>query len=198
MATSRQIRTLSLQALYALDMADGRDPEAIRAAVESGGAFEQDESPAVAATGAVKGKASVGRGAQGQSSAKAAATTADELSASERRRAFDGALAAWEARQDADEYFVTLAPTWPPSRQPVIDRSILRLAWHEMNQGKTPPRVVVDEAIEMARAFSTDKSPAFINALLDKALKRFEGQGVEGDDTDDAEAFDEGAGGPAA
>ncbi len=54
---------------------------------------------------------------------------------------------------------------------PAVDRNILRLAVYEMNELKTPPAVVIDEALELARQFSGDESVAFINGVLD-AVRR--------------------------
>ena len=53
-----------------------------------------------------------------------------------------------------------------------MDRAILRLAQHEIAHGESPPKAVVNEAVELAKAFSTENSPAFINAVLGKVLKR--------------------------
>lgn len=87
-------------------------------------------------------------------------------------RAFALALAAYEGRVEADQAVRVLAPTWPPERQPAIDRAILRLAHHEIISGVTPPKVAVNEAIELAKVFGTERSPAFINGILDKILKQ--------------------------
>ena len=48
----------------------------------------------------------------------------------------------------------------------------MRLAHFEMTSGRTPPKVAVNEAVELAKSFSTERSPAFINGLLGKVLKR--------------------------
>ncbi|MBC7835614.1 MAG: transcription antitermination factor NusB [Phycisphaerales bacterium] len=96
----------------------------------------------------------------------------DDFTSKERRAAFDLAKAAFADRKKADTVMVELAPTWPVHRQAAVDRAILRLAHYEMTSGKAPPKVVVNEAVELAKAFSTKKSPAFINGLLDKVLKR--------------------------
>ena len=165
MATPRDIRILALQALYAIDASDGRDAGAIEQAVgQPGTAF-----------GLLDGTA---RGAVPVPEA--------EYTPAERRKAFEAASQAWATRDEADEFFATLAPTWPASRQPVVDRSILRLAWRELSIGKPAARIVVDEAIELAKAFSTEKSPAFINGLLDKALKHFEREQGDTDESFDA------------
>lgn len=91
--------------------------------------------------------------------------------ASERDRAMELAVAAWNDRRRADETFAGLAPAWPAHRQAAVDRAILRLAHHEMTSGRTPPKVAVNEAVELAKSFSTERSPSFINGLLDKVLR---------------------------
>ena len=60
---------------------------------------------------------------------------------------------------------------WRLERMPVVDRNILRLAVYEMKTVGTPAPVVIDEALELARRFSSDESVAFINGVLD-AVKR--------------------------
>jgi transcription antitermination protein NusB len=88
-----------------------------------------------------------------------------------RRDALRLATDAWAARESSDSWIARLAPQWPPKRQPGVDRSILRLAVHELTSGQTPPKVVIDEAIELAKSFSTEQSPGFVNAVLDSVLK---------------------------
>ncbi len=84
---------------------------------------------------------------------------------------FDLACRAWACREEADRAVAAISPDWPTYRQPVIDRSILRLAWFEMASGRTPPKVVINEAVELAKEFSTSKSPMFINGVLDRLYK---------------------------
>jgi N utilization substance protein B len=91
----------------------------------------------------------------------------DELRRDGMRMAFE----AWGARESSDAWIERLAPQWPPRRQPGVDRSILRLAVHELTVGQTPPKVVIDEAIELAKSFSTEQSPGFVNAVLDAVHK---------------------------
>ncbi|MBI1373840.1 MAG: transcription antitermination factor NusB [Phycisphaera sp.] len=83
---------------------------------------------------------------------------------------------AWSVRERADAMVCELAPEWPTHRQPVVDRSILRLAVGEMTSpfDATPAAVAINEAVELAKEFGTDKSPAFINGVLDKIAKRLE------------------------
>jgi transcription antitermination protein NusB len=88
-----------------------------------------------------------------------------------RQRAVDMASGAWAARETADRWIERLAPQWPPRRQPGVDRGILRLAVWELTSADTPPKVVLDEAIELAKTYSTENSPAFVNGVLDAVLK---------------------------
>lgn len=81
------------------------------------------------------------------------------------------AQSAWDVRKQSDEWTTRLAPQWPSHRQPSVDRNILRLAIYELTNAETPPKVVIDEAIELAKEFSTANSPSFINGVLDAVLK---------------------------
>lgn len=81
------------------------------------------------------------------------------------------ALAAWKQRATYDGHVAKLAADWPTHRQPPVDRAILRLAIHEMTTGRTPPKVAINEALELAKQFSNENAPAFINGVLDKLHK---------------------------
>lgn len=90
------------------------------------------------------------------------------------------ALAAWSDRQAADRAMTRLAPAWPAHRQALADRAILRLGHFELTKGRTggradietsPPKVVINDMVALAKEYSTEKSPSFVNALLDKILK---------------------------
>lgn len=87
------------------------------------------------------------------------------------RKAMEMATAAWESRQTADQWVERLAPQWPPRRQPGVDRNILRLAIWELTHQPTPHKVVIDEAIELAKDYSTEQSASFVNGVLDAILK---------------------------
>ncbi len=63
------------------------------------------------------------------------------------------------------------AENWRLERMALIDRAILRLAASELKEGKTPPKVVVNEAIELAKTFSSQEATAFVNGVLDSLLK---------------------------
>ena len=91
-----------------------------------------------------------------------------------RRAALTMASGAWEQRAMIETQVERLAPQWPPRRQPGVDRNILRLAVWELSSASTPPKVVIDEAIELAKHFSTEQSPSFVNGVLDSVLKEIE------------------------
>lgn len=59
------------------------------------------------------------------------------------------------------------AEHWRMERMPAVDRNILRLAVYEMTRGGTPAAVAIDEALELARKFSSEESVQFINGVLD-------------------------------
>jgi N utilization substance protein B len=80
------------------------------------------------------------------------------------------AKAVWDERELADAQIEALTPEWPIHRQPLVDRNILRLARYEIATGMTPPIVAINEAIELARTYSTDRSAAFVNGVLDNLL----------------------------
>lgn len=75
-------------------------------------------------------------------------------------------------REDLDALIAKQADHWRLSRMPVVDRNILRLALFELlHEPETPRPVVIDEALEIAKRFSTPRSPQFINGILDGVLK---------------------------
>ena len=86
-------------------------------------------------------------------------------------KGFELAVRAWALHEEADAVVAKRAPDWPTYRQPVVDRSILRLAYFEITSPDTPPKVAINEAVELAKEFSTQKSPLFINGVLDKIYK---------------------------
>jgi N utilization substance protein B len=88
-----------------------------------------------------------------------------------RHHAMTMAEGAWGQRDASDQWVERLAPQWPPRRQPPVDRNILRLGIWEMTNLDTPPKVVIDEAVELAKQFSTENSAAFVNGILDAVLK---------------------------
>lgn len=72
---------------------------------------------------------------------------------------------------DIDHRIAAKSANWKLDRMPVVDRNILRLGVYEMSRKDTPPAVVIDEALELARQFSGEDSVAFINGVLDAVHK---------------------------
>lgn len=66
-----------------------------------------------------------------------------------------------------DECISKHAEHWRMERMPAVDRNILRLAVYEMQFSQTPAAVAIDEALEMARRYSSEESVQFINGVLD-------------------------------
>jgi N utilization substance protein B len=63
------------------------------------------------------------------------------------------------------------SPAWPLSRIAPLERSILRLALWELRSGETPPAVAIDEAVRLAKRYSTDEAAALVNGILAGALR---------------------------
>lgn len=73
-----------------------------------------------------------------------------------------------------DQLVGKLSENWQLDRLATVDRGILRLAISELRLGTAPPKVVIDEALELAKKFSSPESPAFLNGILDAAYKSLE------------------------
>lgn len=75
-------------------------------------------------------------------------------------------------RDSLDTIISKQADNWRLARMPIVDRNILRLALFELlHEPETPRPVVIDEALEIAKRFSTPRSSQFINGILDGVLK---------------------------
>jgi N utilization substance protein B len=75
--------------------------------------------------------------------------------------------------QRIDQIVGRLAPEWPVEQIAVIDRNTLRIAAFELLYDKdTPAKVVVNEAVELAKRFGSDSSPRFVNGVLGSLLQR--------------------------
>jgi N utilization substance protein B len=79
-----------------------------------------------------------------------------------------------EKMSEIDAILVEQADNWRLSRMPVVDRNIIRMSIYELLfLSDTPKLVIIDEAIEIAKKFGTEKSSQFINGILDGILKRY-------------------------
>ncbi len=77
-----------------------------------------------------------------------------------------------DKRTELDDTLSKLSQKWRVERLARVDRNILRLALYELAhcQAQVPARVVINEAIELAKRFGSEEAPAFVNGLLDSAL----------------------------
>jgi transcription antitermination protein NusB len=77
--------------------------------------------------------------------------------------------ATWTAREEIDEAVKEASRNWRLERMSRVDRNILRLATYELRAlPSVPVRVVINEAVELAKRFGADESPAFVNGILDR------------------------------
>lgn len=79
---------------------------------------------------------------------------------------------AWTRRALYDEWIARVSAHWRPERMSVVERNVLRIATMEMLEGLVPPKVAMDEAIEIGREFGGAETPRFINGLLDAVYRR--------------------------
>ena len=70
-----------------------------------------------------------------------------------------------------DKLISVAAPQWPVDKLNKIDLTILRLAVYELENEDTPPKVVIDEAVELAKEFGSESSSSFINGVLGTIYK---------------------------
>lgn len=87
------------------------------------------------------------------------------------------AMGVFKNMQTLDETLQPLAPEWPINSIAAIDRNILRMGLYELTLGKdngVPPKVAIDEAVELAKSFGSDNSSKFVNGVLGTVYKGIE------------------------
>ncbi len=143
MSPRRRARVVALQVLYAMDGDDADPGVALAMHMREFGADQEDEE--------------------------------DETP---QEKAFDEELTSslvtgvCAHRSELDETLSKLSQKWRVERLARVDRNILRLALFELQhcQAQVPARVVINEAIELAKRFGSEEAPAFVNGMLDSAL----------------------------
>ena len=108
---------------------------------------------------------------------EAISTAIENASTSPEVKEYAEALArgAWKYVKETDAATSLLSPEWPPDRQPAVDRNIIRMAVYEIKYvDSVPPIVSVDEAIELAKKYSTADSSKFVNGVLAAYLRQKE------------------------
>ena len=98
--------------------------------------------------------------------------------AAEQTRVFANQLFEGAAHDSAalDELITKFAENWRLDRLAAIDRAILRLAIHEMRATDTPPKVIINEAVNLAKKFSSEEAGGFVNGILDTYRKSLLGK----------------------
>ena len=81
---------------------------------------------------------------------------------------FEGAAAEAAA---LDALITRHAENWRLDRMAAIDRAILRLATFELRAGETPPKVTINEAVELAKKFSSEEAASFVNGVLNAVFQ---------------------------
>lgn len=81
------------------------------------------------------------------------------------------AKSAFNVRDEADSVIQKYTIGWPLDRMNPIDKNLLRLGYYELKFSDTPVNVVLNEVIEIAKQFSTEDSPKFINGILGNFVK---------------------------
>ena len=76
-----------------------------------------------------------------------------------------------ENMRKLDEELRPLAPEWPIDTIAAVDRNVLRIGLFELESRNVPPKVAINEAVELAKAFGSDNSSKFINGVLGTAFK---------------------------
>lgn len=85
-----------------------------------------------------------------------------------------------ERQKELDELLQPLAPEWPISQIARMDRVVLRIGAYELLYATdVPPKVVINEAVELAKAFGGDNSSKFINGVLGTLLRQKNGEQSE-------------------
>ena len=80
------------------------------------------------------------------------------------REIVDGVI---DNREEIDEQITTFAKDWSLARMPAVDRALLRIGvWELLYNDEVPAAVAIDEAVELAKEFSTDDSGAFVHGVL--------------------------------
>jgi transcription antitermination factor NusB len=92
-----------------------------------------------------------------------------------RKLASNWTRATWDNVKQCDARITDSTIRWQFKRLSPVDRGILRLSVYQLKLcPDIPPKVVINEAIELAKKYSTDKAPGFVNGVLDAVLKRLQ------------------------
>ncbi len=165
-SSRHQGREVALQVLYAVDLAGHTSPRRLAEPLET----IDDDGEAESAEGA---EAERGAGKSPEDSDRIFDRVAEHFVVPKGALEFARELVTGVvARLPELDALVSLhARNWRVSRMAVVDRNVLRLGAHELRDTQTPVAVVIDEAVDLARRFGSDRSPSFVNGVLDAIAK---------------------------
>jgi N utilization substance protein B len=95
----------------------------------------------------------------------------EKLIAETRLFAEELAEGAWDKKAQSDKIIKKYSKDWSIERMGGVDRNILRLALFELMEGETPVQVAIDEAVELAKKYSSNEAAKFINGILGAYVK---------------------------
>jgi len=172
-APRRRSREAALQVLYALDLARReRHRRGERGEGDKGakGCEEGPEAEGGDAAGETRRTPGDPGGAE-PAAQEMFERAAESFELPEGARAFAKELVVGviSCRDEIDALLSRCTQHWRLERMAAVDRNVLRLAGYELLHTTTPPAVVIDEAVELARRFGGERSPAFVNGVLDAA-----------------------------
>jgi N utilization substance protein B len=82
-------------------------------------------------------------------------------------------MGVWPIASSLDGFIAVHAPEWPLDQVAIIDRNILRIAlWEFAVYNKTPIKVAINEAVELAKVYGSDSTPRFVNGVLGSLAQR--------------------------
>jgi len=85
------------------------------------------------------------------------------------RSLFNGVI---KKREEIDKMISEFAPSWPMGQMATVDRNLLRMAIYEMVMSdEIPPKVAINEAVELAKVFGSDSSSKFVNGVLGSVME---------------------------
>lgn len=167
-SSRHQGREVALQVLYAVDLAGHTSPRRLAERLET--VDDGDEESAIDDT--------IGEGVgspiqTSESSDRIFDRVAENFSVPKGALEFARELVTGVVGRlsELDELVSLHARNWRVSRMAVVDRNVLRLGAHELRDTETPVAVVIDEAVDLARRFGSDRSPSFVNGVLDAIAK---------------------------
>lgn len=160
-ASRRKAREVALQVLYALDQGGGGMRGQVAAEDRPKPTRGEDETLHTDAAVVTKERPAT------PEEAFDAVSRNFEMPVGARDFARELALAVHAHAAEVDVLISGHARNWRIERMAIVDRNILRLATYELRFTETPAAVILNEAVDLARRFGADPSPAFVNGILD-------------------------------